>query len=32
MRRKLLHILSRLTALLSVFVLVGMSFTVRVAA
>ena len=32
MRRKLLHILSRLTALLSVFVLVGMSFTVRAAA
>lgn len=32
MRRKLLHILSRLTALLSVFVLVGMSFTVRVEA
>ena len=32
MRKKFLHGLGRLTALLSVFVLVGMSFTVRVAA
>ena len=32
MKNKFLHSLSKLTALLSVFVLVGMSFTARVAA
>ena len=32
MRKNFLHRLSKLTAVLSVFVLVGMSFTVRVAA